>query len=250
VKYSFNIRYTLDMPLAIAVAVYLDCEHYLNIHSAYISNTRITEAGRSHYRAGFYWNVLGFTWGQSQKAEYRAPGTFINSELEPLPRWLPSIHHFIKTRTTLNYFETSDGKTLSDLVVDLEMPPLVYPFRHIIRAKIEKIKILKDLEDVAMAERRALLFGRSNNSAYLAPRQFLLFKDQYTKYFGEDSVYRGDRREIERDEDWPDIKALDFPYVKDFLEKKYPRYATYTHGEIVERLERAKHRKELHVVSK
>jgi hypothetical protein len=38
-----------------------------------------------------------------------------------------------------------------------------------------------------MIRRRAALFGRENNSIYLADHQFILHKDDYLKHFGPNS---------------------------------------------------------------
>ena len=128
----------------------------------------------------------------------------------------------------LRYYENPERRTtLSELTVELDLPFWLYPFRSAIQHVIEKVKILKDLEDVALFDRRAKLFGRESNEIYLKKHQFLLHKDDYLKYFGEKSTFLGNPAEYYRNETWTDIKDLDFPYVREFLEKKYKRYTNF-----------------------
>ena len=104
------------------------------------------------------------------------------------------------------------------------LSPGLFPFKKHIAAGIKKIKILKDLEDVAMIDRRAKLFGRNCNSVYLSEQQFLLFKGKYATYFGKNSDFYGHTPEEYRKVRWTNIKDLDLSYVKKFLEKDYYKY--------------------------
>ena len=224
-KYSFKLCYELDTTLAIAVATYLDCEHYVYLHKGLTKKIEILEHGDGYYKCRLLANAFGFKIGQSMTAQYVPPATFVQYDVEPYPRWLPSIHHLIGTKTTLRYFETPErNTTLSELTIELDLPFWLYPFRQLIRRGIEKVKILKDLEDVAMIDRRAKVFGRANNTAYLNKRQFMLHKTDYLKYFGENSEFYGETSEEYKNLKWTDIKDLDLPYVRRFLAKKYFNY--------------------------
>ena len=223
-KHLFKVRYEIDCPLAVAVVTYLDCAHYVHLHKAHSDKIEVIERGKGAYRVNQVWHVLGFTVGQSYTCEYEAPSTFHNRDLLPYPRWAPSVHSLIKTRTTLKYFETDRRTTLSELTVELEMPAFLYPLRRLLERVITRVKILKDLEDVAMIDRRARLFGRDFNSDYLRKHEFLLHKAQYEKYFAEGSQYLGETPEEYRSLKWTDIKELPYSYVQRFLQKDYDKF--------------------------
>lgn len=214
-KYSFKICYELDCPVAISVAAYLDCEHYLYLHESYTTGIEILEIGDGHYTLNQYWKIFGFNIGHTGKNRYIPPATFINEEIKPYPpNRKISIHNLIKVKTTLNYYETKRKTSLSELIVDLDIPFLLYPFRGLLRKSIEKLKIMKDLEDLEMIERRAKLFGRNYNSYYLRNGVFILHKEKYAKSFGNDSELLEEAPEEYSDTQWINIKDLDLSYVK------------------------------------
>jgi hypothetical protein len=220
VKYTFLIRYEIDAPLAISVAAYLDCEHYEYLHDSLTKKIEILEHGSDYYKCRIVAHSFGLDVGQIVTARYVPPGTFAQFDIQPFPRWWPSIHHLICTQTTLRYFETPERKTtLSELTVEIDLPFWLYPFRKVLQQAIERVKILKDLEDVAMIERRAKLFGRMNNDPYLREGQILLHKKEYLKYFGRDSQFYGDTPAEYRNERWPNIKSLNRPYVRRALHR-------------------------------
>jgi hypothetical protein len=228
-KHELEIRYELDMPLAVAVGLYLDCEHYIFLHRALSNRIAVLETGPSYYKYRQSWNLFGLAFGQTYKCRYVAPSTFVNYDIEPSPRWLPSFHHLIKVRTTLSYSETARRTTLSRFTAEIEMPRWLAPLKGLICRTVERLKILKDLEDVALVDRRARLFGRDDNSPFLRPHQFLLHKDEYLKYFGPRSEFRGDPSLAGRAETWTDIKDLPHPYVRRFLSEVYPRFTNFQH---------------------
>ena len=224
-KYSFKICYEIDAPMAISVATYLDCEHYMYLHERLTKSIEILEHGDGYYRCRLTANTFGVKVGQSFTSRFIPPGTFVQSSIQPFPRWMPSVHHLIKTVTTMRYFETPGARTtLSELTVDLDLPFYIYPFREKLRRAIEKIKIVKDLEDVAMIDRRAKLYGRDNNTPYINKHQFMLHKSKYLQCFGMDSEFYGETPEEYRDVRWTSIKDLDFPYVRQFMEHEYHKY--------------------------
>ena len=228
-KYTFQIKYELDTRLAMAVAIYLDCEHYIFLHNALSNSIEITEKGSDYYKCHQTWNLFGMRVGQYYTCRYHAPATFINEDLRPYPVWIPSIHHFVHTKTTLRYYENPNSlTTLSELTVEMDMPLWLYPFRKWIQRVVEKVKILKDLEDVALFDRRAKLYGRDNNSAYFKKHQFLLHKDDYVKFFGENCSYLAENiQAVQKNERWANIRDLDFDYVRDFLAKDYVRFTNF-----------------------
>jgi len=228
-KHEFEIRYELDAPLAVAVGLYLDCEHYIFLHRALSNRLEVVEAGETSLKYRQSWNLFGLAFGQVYKCRYVAPATFVNYDIEPSPRWLPSVHHLVKVRTTLRYYETDRRTTLSRLSVELDMPRWLAPLKETICRTIERVKILKDLEDVAVIDRRARLFGRLDNSPFLNKRQFLLHKDEYLRHFGPGSEFYGDPSLVNRQERWPDIKELPHAYVRKFLDEDYPRFTNFPH---------------------
>ena len=157
----------------------------------------------------------------------------MNDDIRPYPSWLPSIYHLIKVKTTLRYYGNFERTTtLSELTVELNLPFLLYPFRKRIQDVIEKVKILKDLEDVALFDRRAKLFGRDSNEVYLKRHQFLLHKEDYVKYFSESCSFLGEPAEVQKNETWTNIKNLDRDYVKKFLKEDYHEYTNFENDEL------------------
>ena len=66
-----------------------------------------------------------------------------------------------------------------NLYVEIKLPFWLYPLRYLIQKGIEKLKVAEDME---MIYRREKLFGRGNNSVYLADHQFILYKDDYGNF--------------------------------------------------------------------
>lgn len=185
-KHKFSLVYELDCPVSIAVAVYLDAEHYIYLHRKYAQEYEILETGPRRIRSRQSWRFMGLRIGQICWSEYIPPGEFKNYEVVPDPWWIPSVHHFCRVRTHLKYTPV-EGKdtTLSTLDVEVDLPFWLWPLRHRIQRAIERLKREKDDEDVEMIQRRAELFGRGNNSVYLREDQFLLYKDDYVEHFGQ-----------------------------------------------------------------
>jgi hypothetical protein len=189
-KYKFTLEYEIDTPLAIAVAVYLDAEHYVFLHKKYSDTYEVLSYDRANRKVFIResWTLFGLRIGQTCMTEYIPPGELLNYDIRPHPWWLPSIHHVMRTTTRLLYTEIPErNSTLSTLEMELDMPFWLYPFRHWIRKAIERLKIEKDQQDIDMIERRARLFGRENNSIYLADHQFILHKEDYLRHFGPSS---------------------------------------------------------------
>jgi hypothetical protein len=184
-RHEFKLIYELDTTVACAVAAYLDAEHYVYLHNKYSPKYEVLKVEGHRIRIGQTWLLGKLSVGQSLWAEYEPPARFIQYDVAPLPSWLPSIHHVMKTRTDLRYYPTADGKrTVSDLTVTLDMPFWLYPARSILEERICTLKKEKDQEDVEMILRRAAIFGRGNIKSYLPDHQFMLHKDDFVKHFG------------------------------------------------------------------
>lgn len=184
-KHTFNLVYELDTTVGCAVAAYLDAEHYVFLHNKYSPKYEIVEREGRRIKIQQAWQYGKLSVSQSCWTEYDPPARFLNYEITPLPWWLPTIHHVMKTRTELHYRPTADGKrTISDLTVTLEMPAWLYPLRQMIQDKMCSLKKEKDQEDMDMIRRREKIFGRGNIKGYLLPHQFMLHKDDFVKHFG------------------------------------------------------------------
>ena len=184
-KYTFTHVYELDTNVACAVAAYLDAEHYVFLHNKYSPQYEVISHLDNKIVIRQTWLFRGRRVAQICTCEYVAPARFLNYDIKSDPRWKPSIHHLIKTRTDLRYYPDETGaRTISHLEVELRMPFFLYPFRFIIEKKMCALKEEKDKEDVEMIDRRAELFGRGNVKAYLPEHQFMLHKDDFVKYFG------------------------------------------------------------------
>jgi hypothetical protein len=190
VRHRFTVEYEIDCPVAIAVAVYLDAEHYVFLHKKY-SDTYEVLSYEPAIRKIFIresWELFGLRIGQTCMTEYVPPAEFLNYDIEPYPRWMPSVHHVMKATTRLVYTEIPErNSTWSMLEIELDLPFWLWPFRRWIERAMTRLKIEKDEQDIDMIKRRAALFGRENNSIYLADHQFILHKDDYLRHFGPSS---------------------------------------------------------------
>jgi hypothetical protein len=187
-KHCFSLVYELDAPIALAVAAYLDAEHYIFLHSRYTDRYEVLhhDPEKRIITVRQSWKLFGLRIGQVYTCEYVPPARFKNYATQPSPWFMPSIHHLISVTTDLKYTPNPEKDcTISTLEVDIEMPFWLYPFRFSLQKAIEKLKIEKDQEDIEMMARRAKLFGRNNNTVYLQEHQFMLYKDDYVKHYGQ-----------------------------------------------------------------
>jgi hypothetical protein len=189
VKHTFSLVYEIDTTVPVAVAVYLDAEHYVFLHSKYGPKWQVLRVDghkvvcKQTVRHGW------LRTGQLCTAEWVPPARFLNYGIRPSPWWIPSIHHVMRTRTDLCYYPNESGTaTVSQLDVELDLPFFLWPLRHAIERKICKLKREKDDEDIALIERRARIFGRDNIRSYLADHQFMLHKEDFVKHFGGDAA--------------------------------------------------------------
>ena len=186
-RYEFSLIYDLDTTVAVAVAAYLDAEHYCYLHSKYSPAYEVIEHEDCKMLVRQTWVLGPWRVGQTYTTVYEPPARFIAFDIKPSPRWLPSVHHLVRVRTDLRYYPDSSGdKTVSHLDVTIDMPFWLWPLRNLVRRRIEQLKIEKDAEDIEMIDRRAAIFGRGNIKAYLPKHQFLFHKDHFVKHFGGD----------------------------------------------------------------
>lgn len=202
-EFSFKLCYELDIPFAVAVVTYLDCEHYLYLHKSLSKKAEILSASKNFFEHMEVMEVLGIKFGQIYKVRYLPPGTFHQFDFRPVGKF--GLYSLIKLETILNYYPTEKGTTLSELIVNLTLPAWIYPFRNLIKKILKKVKIDKDLEDLEMIKRRAHLFGRGDISGYFKKGQFILFKDSFRENFGPQSEFYGVPNPKYFKQNWPDI---------------------------------------------
>jgi hypothetical protein len=184
-RHTFCYEYELDTSVAVAVATYLDVEHYMFLHHKYSPDYEIIHTQKNKTVVSQHWKLGFLKVGQTYTAEYLPPARFKNYDLRSNNSLIPNIHSFVGVTTDLKYESTNDGKrTKSILDVELDIPFWLWAFRKTIENKIKKLKWEKDLEDIAMIKRREALFGFGNYQHYLKPSQFMLHKDSFMDYFG------------------------------------------------------------------
>jgi hypothetical protein len=184
-KHKFSVIYELDTTVAVAVATYLDAEHYVFLHNKYSPKYEVLSHEGRKVVVKQTWAYGGRRVGQIYTCEYIPPARFINYGIKPFPFYWPSVHHILTTKTDLRYYPTEDGeRTVSHLDVEIDMPIWLWPIRHVIEQKLTALKKEKDQEDMEMVERRAKLFGRGNIRGYLADHQFMLHKEDFVEHFG------------------------------------------------------------------
>lgn len=184
-KHEFTVVEELDTILPIAIGAYLDCEHYLYLHHGLTDSLEIVrhEGRMVEVRQGWKW--MGLRLGHTKCGEYFPPGEFRITNVKPSPWWIPSIHHILDIRTTVNFSAHPERPTtVMRFHVDLDMPFFLWPFRHKLQKIIEDMHARQNDEDMVCIKRRAKIYGRENYSAYLADHQFLYHKDDYMEHFG------------------------------------------------------------------
>ncbi len=187
-KHSFTVVEELDTTVAIAVGAYLDCEHYMFLHKNLSGTVEIAKVEGRKVTVKQGWKWMGMQMGHFKTGEYVPPARFLIYDVVPANKWIPSIHHLIGIKTDLRYKTHPERNTcMMTFDVELTMPFFLYPFRKILQRMIEKMHAQQNAEDMACLKYRAAMFGRENNSAYLAPHQFLYHKDDYARSFGQQS---------------------------------------------------------------
>lgn len=184
-KHKFTVTGNLDAPLAVTVAAYLDCEHYIYLHKSLTDSLEILGVEGRTITVRQSWKWFGLRLGHTKDCEYIPPCDFKIDRVLPSPRWFPSIHHFISISTYLAYTENKrTDSTDFRFDVELDMPVWLYPLRGPMQRLIEKMHDQQNAEDMALIKRREKLFGRGNISPYLAEQHFMYHKDDFIKHFG------------------------------------------------------------------
>jgi hypothetical protein len=185
-KHRFTVTGNLDAPVAVTVAAYLDCEHYIYLHKSLTDSLEIMGVKGRVITVRQSWKWFGLRLGHIKDCEYIPPCEFKISNVLPSPRWFPSIHHFISIYTYLAYIENKKtDSTDFSFDVELDMPFWLFPLRGFMQRLIEKMHDQQNAEDMALIKRREKLFGRGNITPYLAEHHFMYHKDDYLKHFGQ-----------------------------------------------------------------
>lgn len=183
--FRFTVEDEVACSVALAVAVYLDAEHYVHLHRKFSDTYDIlaVDAARHTIWIRESWRLGALRLTQTCRTIYVPPATFINDEVWPEPRWVPSIHHVMRTTTTLTYTPTPTG-CHSTLVVECALAWWLWPLRRWLATKITHLKRAKDAEDWAMIARQQSQ-GRDPLVRYRSPSQFLLHKGAFLAAFPE-----------------------------------------------------------------
>lgn len=185
-RHAFTVVEELDAPLAVSVAAYLDCEHYVYLHRSLTDSVEILKVDGLKVTVRQTWKALGLKLGHDKTGEYFPPSEFRIYDVKPAPWWFPSIHHFVdvKTRLRLTAVPERDA-TLMTFDVDLDMAFFIWPLRGFMQRLIEKLHAQQNAEDMAMIKRREKLVGRAHLLAvYLKDHHFCYHKDEFLKHFG------------------------------------------------------------------
>lgn len=187
-EHSFEVIYEIDCTVGEATAAYLDSEHYMYLHSSYMPQYEVLWQDGNKIGISQTWKNRFLTIGNTCVTEYDPPARFLNYGLKPVPAWMPSIHHLIETWTELRYYPSEDRqRTVSHLTVKLQLPWFLWPLRKFIQARLTKLKIEKDQEDVDMIARHQKISGRGNISGYFKRNVFLLHKEAFVKAFAREA---------------------------------------------------------------
>lgn len=187
-EHKFELIYELECTVGEAVAAYLDAEHYMYLHKSYMPEYETLWQDGNKIAIRQAWKKGPIVIGNTCITEYDPPARFLNYDLKPFPYWMPSVHHLIDTWTELRYYPSEDSRrTVSHLTVELTMPWFLWPFRKMVEARLIKLKIEKDQEDVNMIARHQKIAGRGNIRGYFKRNVFLLHKEEFVKHFAEEA---------------------------------------------------------------
>jgi len=185
-KFCFSVVQELDCSLAVSVAAYLDCEHYIFLHKSLTDSVEIVKVDGFKITVHQSWKAFGLKLGHAKTGEYVPPAEFLIYDVKPVPRWFPSIHHVVDMKTRLRYAAVPErDSTLMRFDVELDIPFWLWPMRRFLQRLIEKLHAQQVLEDMVMIKRREKLVGRKNLLAvYLKDHHFCYHKDEFLKHFG------------------------------------------------------------------
>ncbi|MCB0368477.1 MAG: hypothetical protein KDD45_03310 [Bdellovibrionales bacterium] len=220
--FTFKYCYLIKSRLPMVVGAYLDCEHFYYLHKEAIQNCEIIDYSRKKIIWSQVWNFLKIRFGQFITTEYIPPASFRNFEIKAFPKWLPNIHHIINVESQSDFYKWNEDSTLSVFSVKIHMPFILWPFREVIKYFILKLKILIDLEDVAMLDRKNRLYGKKSIQHFLHKDQFILFKEEFQSHFSSGDLEHNPPEEY-KNKKISYITDLDYSYVKTFVSTKYKR---------------------------
>ena len=184
--HRFTVVEELDCPLAVAVAAYLDCEHYIHLHRSLTDSLEVVKVDGFKVTVRQTWKALGLKLGHDKTGEYVPPAEFLIYDVVPAPKWFPSVHHVLDIRTRLRYTPVPErDSTMMTFDVELGLPFWLWPLRGLLQRLIERLHAQQNAEDLAMIKRRERLVGRENLLAvYLKDHHFCYHKDEFLKHFG------------------------------------------------------------------
>ena len=191
-KHAFSVVEELDCPLPVAVAAYLDCEHFLFLHRSLTDSLEVVKVDGFKITVRQSWKAFGLKLGHDKTGEYFPPAEFRIYDVIPSPRWFPSVHHLIDITTRLRYAAVPErDATMMTFDVVLDMPFWLWPLRGFLQRLIERMHSAQNAEDLAMIKRREKSVGRENLlNVYLRDHHFCYHKDAFVKHFGKDTQQR------------------------------------------------------------
>ena len=210
-KFSFKQTYTFPVTVASAVAVYLDCEHYVYLHNSCEKKYKTIKSDSTKCVSEIYYQSGFFSWVQNSTTEYLGLSELRQYNVSIKGIGPAIIANFLNVKTRLRYFHNTrdclvediennfkqikikkdNNVVLSEIKYELDIPFFIYPFKNILKNRLIKMKRHKDLEDYSMIKKRIKLYGSDlpvdKTSPYWAPylkdSYFLLFKDKFVDNF-------------------------------------------------------------------
>ena len=208
-KFAFSQRYTFPVDMASAIVTYLDCEHYIFLHATCETKYKIVNFSENKCTAECHYKSGIFKWHQIATTEYIAPATLKQYNVKIRGFGFALLANFFDVKTTLKYYyndknceildietrktiklDTNNNILISDILYEIDLPFFFYPFKKILKNRLKKLKIEKDLEDLDFIKRRISLFGTDTinpTSGYWIPyfkkSYFLLFKEKFIDTF-------------------------------------------------------------------
>ena len=209
-RFKFTQKYTFPVTVESAVVTYLDCEHYIFLHKSHEVSYKILSVNNNKCISEIIYKSGIFKWTQRSTTEYINKNEFRQYGIKIRGFGPAFLANFINVETSLKYYkndknqfvgdidndfkdiyiEVYNNTVISEITYNIDLPFVLYPFRNILRKRLEKMKQQKDLEDLSMIRRRIKLFGKDKidkNSLYWEPyfkkSYFLLFKDRFIENF-------------------------------------------------------------------
>ena len=211
-RFKFTQKYTFPVTIESAVVTYLDCEHYIFLHKTHEVSYKILSISNNKCVSEIIYKSGIFKWVQKSTTEYINKNEFKQYDIKIRGFGPAFLANFINVETSLKYYKNNKNQfvgdidnnfkdiyikldndtVISEITYNIDLPFVLWPFKNILKKRLEKMKEQKDLEDLFMIRRRIKLFGKDqidNNSLYWKPyfkkSYFLLFKDRFIENFFE-----------------------------------------------------------------